>query len=114
MGDQSIADRVRPAIQEINDQIAAEINTTLAYFQSEEMSGRFEKVDHIFLAGGAASTLDLGSTISSVLRAPVQVINPFQRIDIKPSGIDMDYIMTQGSLFGISVGLGLRDFTDVG
>jgi Tfp pilus assembly PilM family ATPase len=44
----------------------------------------------------------------------VQVINPFQRIDIKPSGIDMDYIMTQGSLFGISVGLGLRDFNEVG
>jgi type IV pilus assembly protein PilM len=114
MGDQAIADRVRPAIQEINDQIAVEINTTLSFFQSEEMSGRFEKVDHIFLSGGAASTIDLGSTISSVLKAPVQIINPFQRIDIKPSGIDMDYIMTQGSLFGICVGLGLRDFNDFG
>lgn len=112
MGDQSIADRVRGSIQEINEQIAVEINTTLSYFQSEEMNGRFEKIDHIFLSGGAASTLDLGSTISSLLKAPVQVINPFQRIDIKPSGIDMDYIMTQGTLFGISVGLGLREIAD--
>ena len=114
MGDQSIADRVRSSIQEVNAQIAAEINTTLSYFQSEEMSGRFAKVDHIFMAGGAASTLDLGTTISGVLKAPVQLINPFQRIDIKPSGIDMDYIMTQGALFGISMGLGLREIGEIG
>jgi type IV pilus assembly protein PilM len=109
MGDQAIADRIRSAVQEINEQIAVEINTTLTFFQSEEMSGRFEKIDHIFLCGGAAGTLDLSTTISSVLKAPVQVINPFQRVDIKPSGIDMDYIMTQGSLYGIAVGLGLRE-----
>ncbi|MCX6128311.1 MAG: type IV pilus assembly protein PilM [Proteobacteria bacterium] len=113
MGDQTIADRVRSSVQELNEQIAAEINTTLSYFQSEEMSGRFEKVDHIFLVGGAASTLDLGSTISAILKAPVQIINPFQRVDIKPSGIEMDYIMTQGALFGVSVGLGLRDLKEI-
>lgn len=113
MGEQAIAERIRPAIQEINDQLAVDISTTVTYFMSEEMAGRFEKVDHIFLCGGAASTLNLGTTLSSTLRAPVQTINPFQRIDIKPSGVDMDYIMTQGSLFGISVGLGLRDISEL-
>ncbi|RZA13888.1 MAG: type IV pilus assembly protein PilM [Proteobacteria bacterium] len=113
MGDQAIGERIRGAIQEINDQLAAEIHTTVTYFMTEEMTGRFEKVDHIFLCGGAASTLNLGTTLSSVLRAPVQTINPFQRVDIQPSGIDMDYIMTQGSLFGISVGLGLRDISEI-
>ncbi len=112
MGDQSIAEKIRPIIQPLNEQLSMEINTTLNFFQSDEMSGRFEKVDHIFLSGGAAGTLDLSTTVSSLLRAPVQIINPFQRIDIKPSGIDMDYIMTQGSLYGISVGLGLRDLVD--
>lgn len=111
MGDQAIADRIRPALQEINDQIAVEINTTLAFFQAEEMQGRFEKVDHVFLCGGAAGTLDLSTTISAVLKAPVQVINPFQRIDTGPSRIEMDYILTQGSLYGIGVGLGLRDLS---
>ncbi|MBC7660505.1 MAG: type IV pilus assembly protein PilM [Chitinophagaceae bacterium] len=113
MGEQAIAERIKPAIQEINDQLAAEINTTVTYFMGEEMAGRFEKVDHIFLCGGAASTLNLGTTLSSTLRAPVQTINPFQRIDTQPSGIDMDYIMTQGALFGISVGLGLRDISEI-
>jgi len=109
LGEQAIAERIKPAIQEINDQLAVDINTTVAYFMNEEMAGRFEKVDHIFLCGGASNTLNLGTTLSSTLRAPVQSINPFQRIDIKPSGIDMDYIMTQGALFGICMGLGLRD-----
>ncbi len=113
LGEQAIAERIKPAIQEINDQLAVDINTTVSYFMQEEMSGRFEKVDHIFLCGGACNTLNLGTTLSSVLRAPVQTINPFQRIDIKPSGIDMDYIMTQGALFGISIGLGLRDISEV-
>lgn len=113
MGDQAIAERIRSAIQEINDQLASEINTTVAYFMTEEMVGRFEKVDHIFLCGGGAATLNLGTTLSSALRAPVQTINPFQRVDIQPSGIDMDYIMTQGSLFGISVGLGLREISEI-
>lgn len=113
MGDQAIAERIRPALQDINDQLASEIHTTVTYFMTEEMAGRFEKVDHIFLCGGAASTLNLGTTLSSMLRAPVQTINPFQRVDIQPSGIDMDYIMTQGSLFGISVGLGLREISEI-
>ncbi|RYZ58364.1 MAG: type IV pilus assembly protein PilM [Proteobacteria bacterium] len=113
MGEQAIAERIRPAIQEINDQLAVDINTTVTYFMGEEMAGRFEKVDHIFLCGGAANTLNFGTTLSSTLRAPVQTINPFQRIDVKPSGIDMDYIMSQGSLFGVSVGLGLRDISEV-
>lgn len=113
MGDQAIAERIRATIQEVNDQLAAEISTTITYFMTEEMAGRFEKVDHIFLCGGAASTLNLGTTLSSILRAPVQTINPFQRVDIQPSGIDMDYIMTQGSLFGISVGLGLRENSEL-
>ncbi len=112
MGDQAIAEKIRPILKSLNEQMSIEINTTLTYFQSEEMSGRFEKVDHIFLSGGAAGTLDLGTSVSTMLRAPVQIINPFQRIDIKPSGIDMDYIMTQGSLYGIAIGLGLRDFVD--
>lgn len=113
MGEQAIAERIRPAIQDINDQLAVDINTTVTYFMGEEMAGRFEKVDHIFLCGGASGTLNLGTTLSSTLRAPVQTINPFQRIDVKPSGIDIDYIMTQGALFGISVGLGLRDISEL-
>jgi type IV pilus assembly protein PilM len=112
MGDQAIAEKIRPILRGLNEQLSIEINTTLTFFQSDEMSGRFEKVDHIFLAGGAAGTLDLGTAISTMLRAPVQIINPFQRIDIKPSGIDMDYIMTQGSLYGVAIGLGLRDLVD--
>ncbi len=113
MGDEAIAEKIRPAIQEISDQIASEINTTVTYFMMEEMQGRFERVDHIFLCGGASGTLNLGTTLSSALRAPVQTVNPFQRIDVTPSGIDMDYIMTQGTLFGVSVGLGLRDTGDI-
>ncbi len=113
MGDQAIAERIRTALQEVNDQLSTEIATTVTYFMTEEMAGRFEKVDHIFLCGGAASTLNLGTTLSSTLRAPVQTINPFQRVDIQPSGIDMDYIMTQGSIFGISVGLGLRETSEI-
>ncbi len=109
MGDQAIAERVRPAMHELNEQIAVEINTTLTFFQSEEMNGRFEKVDHVFLCGGAAGTLDLSTAISTILKAPVQVINPFQRIDLTPSGVDMDYVLSQGSLFGIGVGLGIRE-----
>lgn len=111
LGDQAIADKIRPALHEINEQIAVEINTTLAFFQTEEMAGRFDKVDHIFLCGGAAGTLDLSATISGILKAPVQVINPFQRVDTGPSRIEMDYIMSQGSLYGIGVGLALRDIS---
>ena len=38
----------------------------------------------------------------------MKVINPFQRIDVNPRKFQMDYILMQGHLYGVAVGLGLR------
>ena len=78
------------------------------YFLTQDMPGRFERVTQIFLSGGGAGTLDLNSFISSSLRIPVQLMNPFFRINTKASRVGVDYIMSQGNLYGVAVGLALR------
>ena len=43
---------------------------------------------------------------------PVQIVNPFQRVMVNPRRFQMDYILMQGHLYGVAVGLGMRAVAD--
>ncbi|SME93223.1 type IV pilus assembly protein PilM [Pseudobacteriovorax antillogorgiicola] len=107
-GDQAIADKIRASVRDINDQINSEINQTVEFFVQHENIPNLSEVKYIFLSGGAAMSLDLAPSLSSLLQAPVQIINPFNRIDTAPSGVDMEYLLSHGAIYGIATGLGLR------
>lgn len=112
-GDSTLIEQVRPAIADSIALIANEVNATIAFFlESEDFPEEIKKVSYIFLSGGGANTLDLAQAISTQVQAPVQVINPFNNIDIDTLGDDMEAMVTQAPLYGIVVGLGLRKLND--
>jgi type IV pilus assembly protein PilM len=101
------------ALGEINEQLVNEIGQCVDfYFQSGEAPQEVEDLENIFLVGGGARVLGLDAALAAKNNVPVNVLNPFHKIEVNSKKIGMDYILTQGHLYGVSVGLGLREMND--
>ena len=108
-----VADKIRASVQEINDQINQEIVQTTQFFIQHESIEDLSEVKYVFLAGGASVSLDLAGSLSSAIKKlPVQIMNPFQKIDPGSSGVDMEYLLNQGTIYGIALGLAMRKVGD--
>ncbi len=111
-GDQVIAEKIRPSVAVINEQINSEIEQTTQFFIQHENIPDLSEIKYVFIGGGASVSLDLAGSLSSTLKAPVQIINPFQQIDTSPVGIDLEYIMSHGTIYSVAAGLALRKLGD--
>jgi type IV pilus assembly protein PilM len=112
-GDSTLIEQVRPVIRETVHAITQEIAATVEFFlQSDEFPDEIKQVDSIYLTGGGAQTLDLAESVSAHLKAPVQIVNPFQRIETDSVGEEMEVLLSQGPLYGVVLGLSFRQLND--
>ncbi len=112
-GDGSVPDELHKVLGEINEQLVAEIQVTIDYFfQSGDPASKDTGLTSIFLTGGGSRILGLDAALAAALQIPVQIVNPFQRVDVNPKKFQMDYILMQGHLYGVAVGLSLRAIGD--
>ena len=112
-GEKNVPPELQKLLGEINEQLVNDIQITIDYFfQSGDPAARDIGLSAVFLTGGGSRILGLDAAIAAVLQIPVQVINPFQKIDINPKKFQMDYILMQGHLYGVAVGLSLRAMDD--
>jgi type IV pilus assembly protein PilM len=108
-GDGSVPHELHKVLGELNEQLVAEIQVTIDYFfQSGEGAAKGGGLTSLFLTGGGSRILGLDAALAAALQIPVQIINPFQRVEVNPKKFQMDYILMQGHLYGVAVGLGLR------
>ncbi len=113
LGEDSLPAAVHDVINEVNQQIVTELQMTFDYFlQSGGGPPDLRKVKHVFLSGGGSRTIGLDAAIAASVQIPVQIINPFHRIDVNPRRFQLDYILSQGHLYGVAVGLALRATND--
>ncbi len=112
-GDGSVPEELHKVLGEINEQLVHEIQVTIDYFfQSGDAAGREAGLTSIFLTGGGSRILGLDAALAAALQIPVQIVNPFQRVEVNPKKFQMDYILMQGHLYGVAVGLSLRAMGD--
>ncbi len=112
-GDGSVPEELHKVLGEINEQLVHEIQVTIDYFfQSGDGAGREAGLTSIFLTGGGSRILGLDAALAAALQIPVQIVNPFQRVEVNPRKFQMDYILMQGHLYGVAVGLSLRAMGD--
>ena len=110
IGDGSAPADVARMLAEVNDQLTAEVQLTRDFYAQGAGAGR--SLAQAYLTGGGSKVLGLDATLAAGLQVPVQIANPFQRIGVDPKRFQMDYILQQGHLFGVAVGLGLRAVGD--
>ena len=112
IGDGGVPSEVQKILGGINEQLVQEVQVTIDYFFQSPDAPRDTGLRGLFLTGGGSRILGLDAALAATLSIPVQLVNPFQRIEINPKKIQMDYILSQGHLYGVAVGLGMRALKD--
>ena len=112
-GDANVPQQLHQVLGELNEQLVSELQIGIDYFfQNADEADRNASLNSVYLIGGGARTLGLDAAIAAVLQIPVQIINPFQRLEINPKKFSTDYLIMQGHLYGVAVGLSLRSQDD--
>lgn len=109
-GNRSDADAVVPqeverVLQSVAEQVAGEIQRSLDFYAGTAADANFSKV---FLSGGTAKIPALFKTIEARVGVPVEILNPFRKIDVDNRKFDPAFIMDVAPMAAVAVGLALR------
>jgi type IV pilus assembly protein PilM len=101
-------DEVRPVLHAMTENVLLEIQKTFDFFHATAAS---EKIDRIFLCGGAASVDGFAQALEERFDAPTEMFDPFQKItfDNKKSSVQDPGLMSTAA---VAVGLALRKAGD--
>jgi len=98
-----------PILQAVSENIATEIQRTFDFFRATSQEDR---VDQIYISGGAAKTPGLRDVLASQLDAPVELLNPFLNVRYNEKDFDPDFLDEIGPSAAIAVGLAVRRLGD--
>lgn len=103
----------QPALQNVlktaSEALAVEIGNSLDFFQS---TTTYEKVSKLYLSGGGSKIKDFDIVLQQQIGIPVEVANPFKRIEYSGKNFDMDYLREIGPIMAVAVGLASRRVGD--
>ena len=90
-GDGNVPQELHKVLGELNEQLVGEVQVTIDYFfQGADAAARSGGLTSVFLTGGGSRLLGLDAALAAALQIPVQIINPFQRIEINPKKFQID------------------------
>jgi type IV pilus assembly protein PilM len=64
------------------------------------------------LSGGGSKIKDFDIILQQQIGIPVEVVNPFKKIDYKGKDFDHEYLREIGPIMGVGVGLASRKVGD--
>jgi type IV pilus assembly protein PilM len=98
---------IEPLMDNVMELIALEIQKTFDFYRAtnDEMESDVEK---ILLCGGGSKLTNLPKELSDRLEVPVEILNPFQRIQVDTRKFDPDYLNEIMPEMAVAVGLALR------
>jgi len=103
----------QPAIQNVlktaSEALAIEIGNSLDFFQS---TSTYEKVSKLYLSGGGSKIKDFDIVLQQQIGLPVEVVNPFKRVEYSGKNFDIDYLREIGPIMAVAVGLASRRVGD--
>jgi type IV pilus assembly protein PilM len=103
----------QPAVQNVlktaSEALAIEIGNSLDFFQS---TSTYEKVSKLYLSGGGSKIKDFDIILQQQIGLPVEVANPFKRVEYSGKNFDMDYLREIGPIMAVAVGLASRRVGD--
>jgi type IV pilus assembly protein PilM len=99
-----------PILQQVTEIIVLEIQKTFDFFRATAAG---EHIERIYLAGGSSKVSGLMEALRQEFSLPVEVLNPFARINYPGSGPEADLIGENAGQLAVAVGLALRSFEDL-
>jgi type IV pilus assembly protein PilM len=103
-------DATAPILQQVTEIIVLEIQKTFDFFRATAAG---EHIERIYLAGGSSKVSGLMEALRQEFSLPVEVLNPFARINYPGAGPAADVIGENAGQLAVAVGLALRSFEDL-
>ncbi len=102
-------DAKMPILQQVTEIIVLEIQKTFDFFRATATG---EHIERIYLAGGSSQVPGLIEALRQEFSLPVEVLNPFQRIE-PPVGVGSELADRNAGQMAVAVGLALRSFDEL-
>lgn len=99
-------------VTETNNLIVNDIRQIFNFFATGPDAEGTTGVKYAFLTGGASRSYGLDAAIAAGVSVPVHQANPFQRVEINERHFKLDQAMALSPMFGVAVGLGVREKGD--
>ncbi len=103
----------QPIIQNLmkaaSESLAIEIGNSLDFFQS---TTTYERINKLFLSGGGAKIKDFDIILQQTIGIPVEIVNPFKKIEYNEKNMDIEYLREIGPVMAVGVGLASRKVGD--
>lgn len=103
-------DQKGPHIRSVSEILLLEIQKTFDFFRQTAST---ENIQQIYVAGGTARIEGLTDLLKEEFKIPVEILNPFNKVQINPSKFDASYIEDIAPRMTVAVGLALRSFDTV-
>jgi type IV pilus assembly protein PilM len=100
-------DAKAPHIRSVSEILLLEVQKTFDFFRQTTST---DNIQHIFVAGGTAKVEGLTDLLKQEFNVPVEILNPFQKVNYNPSKFDANYIDDIAPRMTVAVGLALRSF----
>lgn len=101
------------AVQEIlvdaTEILAQEVQRSLDFFSATSSD---DKAQRIYITGGVSRSPLVKEALEQRLGIPVEVLDPFQQIEISHAKFDPEYVKAVGPLVSVAVGLAMRRMGD--
>jgi len=89
-------------LNSVSANVVREVQKTVDFFQAVSL-------DKLIISGGSAKIRGLDQFLSEKLNTPVEMFNPFRNISYSPKEFDPEYLDEVAPIFGVAVGLALRE-----
>ncbi len=100
---------VQNLLKTVSESLAVEIRNSLDFFQS---TTTYEKISKLYLSGGGAKIKDFHMILQQEIGIPVEVVNPFAKIEYSEKNFDVEYLREIGPIVAVGVGLASRKVGD--
>jgi len=108
-GDASSQGVVDGVLKSASESLAVEIGNSIEFFQS---TGTYQKIKKLFLSGGGSKIKDFDVVLQQQIGVPVEMANPFKRIEYSEKDFDLEYLRDIGPVMAVGVGLASRKVGD--
>lgn len=103
------AEQMQKVMQEVTASLVQEIRRSVDFFSATFAD---ERVQKIYITGGVALTANLAGALSSGLEVPVEILDPFSRMQVNEKSFDLDYVKSVAPYFSVAAGLAIRKVGD--
>lgn len=93
----------------VNAEIVSEIVRSIDYFRT---TSTFENIDRVVLCGGSAKVSGIPELLNERMGVPIEVADPFSRVEVDSKLFDPDYIQDIAPLASVVIGLAIRTVGD--